>query len=96
MLCYELARRLRDAGFAQSGEGRWSIPVGGNRLSNDEGCYVPTLEELIEACGGMLLRIERHDTELGVYWMAESIARILCSGATANQAVARLWLSLIG
>jgi len=48
---YELAKQLYDAGFPQQGFGRWVgnpdqvIWRAGDRV------YVPTLEELIKACG---------------------------------------------
>jgi hypothetical protein len=48
---YELAKILMDAGFPQSGKGR--LIGSPNKLvwRSDDRVYVPTLEELIEACG---------------------------------------------
>ncbi len=48
---YELAKRLMDAGFPQTGKG--SLIGSLNKLFWRSGnrVYVPTLEELIEACG---------------------------------------------
>lgn len=53
---YELAKKLKENGFPQTGfSGRWATP---DRPTPDlieeiiaEQCYIPTLSELIEACG---------------------------------------------
>jgi hypothetical protein len=48
---YELAERLRDTGFPQSGDGRRiGAPTAFLWRARDL-VYVPTLEELIAACG---------------------------------------------
>jgi len=60
---YELAKKLRDAGFPQVGEKWWEVDVLTGewevfKYNYDESantfergaCYIPTLSELIEAC----------------------------------------------
>jgi hypothetical protein len=54
--------------------------------------YVPTLEELIEACGEQFGSFARFDDT----WFAYNYGRDIKStaGTTPSEAVARLWLSL--
>ncbi len=55
---YELAKRLKDAGLPQGGEGDGMFPDGAllpyrpkdREIAGPEVCYVPTLSELIAAC----------------------------------------------
>lgn len=53
---YELAKQLKDAGFPQ---GRQGVDDGylhdGDLIGDDDLPYVPTLSELIEACGERIL-----------------------------------------
>jgi hypothetical protein len=92
---YELAKALRDAGFQQEGRGTRVVDPAAIVARREDFAYVPTLEELIEACvpftyGFTLLRHPE-------YWSAlthrdgVSVADI---GTTPLEAVARLWLSL--
>lgn len=98
---YELAKRLKDAGFPQ---GQYRL---GNRIYpntdeyEEDGAHIPTLSELIEACGDRFDYLER-----GVdgCWYAyhEVFPRddkdlsgdIFGKGSTACEAVALLWLAL--
>jgi hypothetical protein len=48
---YELAQQLKDAGFPQIGNGRWLGPSTALMWRSSDRVYVPTLEELIDACG---------------------------------------------
>lgn len=79
---YNLAKQLKDRGFPQ---------MDGRYLNNGE-VYVPTLEELIEACGtefGRFIRQE-HDS-----WIASSETNKETGyGSTPTEAVAKLWLAL--
>lgn len=54
-MTYELAKQLKDAGFPQEGKGGWiddKEPKELPSMPDWEGAvYVPTLSELIEACG---------------------------------------------
>jgi hypothetical protein len=93
MISYELAQELKDAGF----------PQGAHKLScYDNGCYealgnacVPTLEELIEACGESLLVLEREaDRWIGRGLAGDTSDYRRAEGSTAAEAIARLWLAL--
>ncbi len=95
---YELAKELKDAGFPQEGE---NFDADGEMIQETdpknwrEWAYVPSLEELIEECGGKFLRVENY-THL---WRATGVRDpfehdISCDGATPTEAVARLWLAL--
>jgi hypothetical protein len=75
---YELAKELKEAGY----------PIKKQLITRyNRDIAVPTLEELIEACGPkfMTLRL-RHDSQ----W--EVNGEIICR--TPIEAVARLWLAL--
>jgi hypothetical protein len=87
---YELAKSLMDAGFPQVGKG--SLIGSLNKLvwRSGDRVYVPTLEELIEACGENFVSLHRqHDG-----WLAYANYDQRCFAETAAEAVARLWLAL--
>ena len=110
---YKLARELKDAGFPQKcGDGGKYINPDGSVVYDHTGAstgkcicsYIPTLSELIEACGEkrgtyfMLL----HNKEMG-FWRAglhieEENKMInwseLGDGKTPKEAVAKLFLAL--
>lgn len=112
---YELFKKLKDAGFPQNkhGTGIWideetkqsspSIWLSSRRdMDLDKCIYVPTLEELIEACGEKL-RLLAPDTFLGKInrWIAyESIDENYYpsgrkgTGSTPLEAVVNLYLAL--
>ena len=87
---YGLAKSLMDAGFPQIGKGSsigspeklvWRI---------SDRVYVPTLEELIDACGENFGSLDkRHDG-----WLARANGDQHCFAGTPAEAVARLWLTL--
>jgi hypothetical protein len=84
---YELAKSLMDAEFPQIGKG--SLIGSLNKLVWRSG-YVPTLEELIEACGENFVSLHKqHDG-----WLAYANYDQSCIAETAAKAVARLWLEL--
>lgn len=99
MITYELAKRLKDAGFSQVGSS--GIYPEGNREHNPKNlCYVPTLEELIEAVGdefGGLIQFHK-DNGTSDKWIAHNyttlIGYIEIEGETPSEAVANLWLAL--
>ena len=90
---YELAKKLKDAGFKQGNE---------NGQECDEwidGYYIPTLSELIEACGENF----RLQTSKPFLWQADNCGDfnewdnekyIAGTGNTSKEAVANLWLAL--
>lgn len=97
---YELAKELKDAGFPQS-EGRPLILPGNVLLSvvgdehnniesvtHEDGAYLPTLSELIESCGDVVLYANVNIPTLA--YCDEKVGE----GSTPEEAVARLWLSL--
>ena len=54
---YDLAESLMDAGFPQIGKGRLIGPLNKLVWRSGDRVYVPTLEELIEACGKRILSL---------------------------------------
>lgn len=102
---YELAKRLKDAGFPQGGDSDWYYLDGYKepdiRNMEDfysEELYIPTLEELVEACGDKFSYL--HQSERG--WHAHSHADGTMNvygqeggdGKTPIEAVANLYLAL--
>ncbi len=86
-LSYELAKKLKDAGFPQKGE--YYEPL----------YYQPTLSELIEACGDKFKRLEtckvpdiKTDVER-IVWFAYS-EDDETTGYTPEEAISELWLEL--
>lgn len=66
---YELAKELKDAGFPQKGE--WAtIGVSGALIKHSGDLYIPTLSELIRACGNIRLEAERVPTGIDACWGA--------------------------
>jgi hypothetical protein len=98
MISYDLAKQLKDAGFPQNLDGNRQLngqPMRhhshGSARDCDEGCvYVPTLEELVEACNTTFsIYIEGHGADA-----TEAGSEITGSGDTPTEAVAKLWLAL--
>jgi hypothetical protein len=85
---YKLATELKDAGFPQNFN-EHPRQIGETDL---ETVSLPTLEELIEACGNDIARVWRvRDSG----WCATGTNDFLDEqGATPTEAVARLWLAL--
>ena len=52
-MIYELAKELSDAGFPQGVKGTWVYPTDALVFRSADRVYVPTLAELLEACGAM-------------------------------------------
>jgi hypothetical protein len=92
---YELAEQLRDAGFPQSGNGKWIGPPEKIIWRSGDRTYVPTLEELIAACGTSFHDLRFWSTHNPPVWQAtgdnpvEPIYEV-----TPVEAVAKLWLAL--
>lgn len=96
---YGLAKQLKDAGFPQTGEGRffvegYSVP---QILINFEDelilSYSPTLSELIEACGSNFNALSQIRDDHDLTWIATCHESTI-SGKTPEEAVAKLWLKL--
>ncbi len=98
---YELAKKLKDAGFSQEVPDWRSDPCY-SFIDDNEGevYYDPTLSELIEACGDNFWQLTRDD---GVYkWVTYTHSPLPLSrengfysgGNTPEEAVANFWLEL--
>jgi len=93
---YELCKKLKDAGFPQQ---KFGYGTSHHHKQGDV-CYIPTLSELIEACGERgMFALTREQGEDCWVWTATTphlTARELVSGtgSTPEEAVAKLWLTL--
>lgn len=105
---YELAKKLKDAGFPQRGSSFIFLHKNGQeqiRMSlsdpiefkKDGGVYGPTLSELIEACGLRFAELkkfsEKNYTAI-CYAIKVGDTTMMCEGSTPEEAVAQLWLAL--
>jgi hypothetical protein len=93
---YDLAQQLRDAGFPQGGKGSWVFPPGALLARANDRVYLPTLSDLMEACGDFFHAL-RHPAQGG--WQAFSVidregVMETGTGETPEEAVARVWLAL--
>ena len=87
---YELAKQLKDAGFDQE-------LIGAYDATFSDGIYVPTLSELIEACGDDFDSLRKRDTGFIAFPTSEKLKerREWCLAiGTPKEAVARLWVAL--
>lgn len=95
---YKLAKELEAAGFPQGGNGTWVYPLDALTTRPSDRIYAPTLEELIEACGGRLAGLS-YDRDFKqwhtqVHMPDGLIAESVDISLDPVQAVARLWLAL--
>lgn len=93
---YAKAKELKDAGFPQyiieKGQGYYidySPSDGGITQDVLLPLYIPTLEELIEACGKYVTLVD-----VGPNWRAYIGPESDCDGSTPSEAVANLYLEL--
>lgn len=103
---HELAKQLKDAGVPQQGHGEKIPKPGPDGGDYSNGAYAPTLEELIEACGGRFKAAEQYPwaVQADGKWLAkpwvlddqtnEPENKFWYFGSTPTEAVARLWLAL--
>ena len=113
---YELCKKLKDAGFPQNKPSKrcdrdvrsWFIDD--SKFCEDGGymtrggikrAYVPTLSELIEACGEEFMLTNEggvweawQGAESNVVRMGEAGAKHRCEGSSPEEAVANLWLAI--
>lgn len=106
MINYELAKELKEAGFPQNWKNDFYSKEGlifrqpTTRLITGNEIFIPTLSELIEACGDEFGSIERRVLEVGIIqniivwdcWDSTPLNRGY--GSTPEEAVAKLWLEL--
>jgi len=105
MIDYKLAKKLKDAGFPQEGNG----PIMDkehydeiNKLSVfktkniEDVVYAPTLSELVEACGEELCILKNGKAfNLGDKWIIEDgFGKFITEGNTPEEAVALLYLKI--
>ncbi len=103
---YELCKQLKEAGYPQKEEGIYWMKGGKMTAHAYEehrkdlfAGYIPTLEELIEACGTDFRNIEM-TLKPSVFWHATGVnistTEVFTSyhAPTPTEAVARLWLAL--
>ena len=98
---YKLAKQLKDAGFPQKANKNSGIYLDRNTvvkpimkpsdLMPKEYTVIPTLEELIDACGKEFVWLERLKTGK---WNAQATIVKTVFGKTPLEAVAKLWLKL--
>ena len=107
---YKLAKKLKDAGFPQKGENYWRCKckecTGGDeekcKCSDNEYVYVPTLEELIDACGEKNIVLwgckkDNYYASISSYDHIEGTEKMIEAqtyGKTPTEAVAKLYLKL--
>jgi hypothetical protein len=93
---YELAKQLKDIGFPQGGDGKWIGSPDALVWRNDDRAYVPTLEELIEACGHdfSTLVLEAANDERNLWRATGTGYSEYQTYPSPTEAVARLWLAL--
>lgn len=109
---YELAKKLKDAGFPQNPFRKANMCPCSDRTVETCGTWLcqckefiqePTLEELIEACGGRFSinkpqfesLVREINRDLNENWIAYAdIMNYVGSGTTPTEAVANLYLEL--
>lgn len=88
---YELAKQLKDAGFDQELIGAY------DSTTFSDGTYVPSLSELIKACGDGFDSLRKRDTGFIAFPTSEKLKERrewhLAIGSP-EEAVARLWIAL--
>lgn len=98
-MTYELAKKLKNAGFSQEGKGwKGRLPSFNPISLFVTTVYFPTLSELIEACGDgfFSLKLVPNSRE-GLNWRTRSTEYKQShefAGQTPEEAVANLWLEL--
>lgn len=97
---YELAKKLKDAGFPQRGKSHeWCIENSQELLINpisiilNDAVSIPTLSELIEECGDKMFHLGCSFTSDSKEWEARTPFGF-GKGSTPEEAVANLWLEL--
>ena len=81
-----------DAGFPQTGAGKRIANPERIVARREDFAYVPTLEELIEACGSRFRTLNKAESADG--WYAFNVETHSWFGSTPTEAVALLWLAL--
>jgi len=104
-MTYKLALQLKNAGFPQKDR---PFCVSTKMELDEKGeqvrCYIPTLSELIEACGdneNRFIRLQSYYDKNDLMWQADDNGNFIIrddivseTGSTPEEAVANLWLAL--
>lgn len=91
-MTYELAKQLEEAGFPQKVTGSY---VGKGSGLKREQVRIPTLTELVEACGkGFLSLVRKSHWEVYGCQQFEGGMQLFTEGSSPEEAVAKLWLEL--
>jgi hypothetical protein len=102
MISYEVAKRLKDAGFTQplvGAKGDYRSP----HSVPEDVVYLPTLTELLAACGKFESLERCDDDSERVWWCAWGVLGTLGgiehheqygNGVTPEDAVAELWIAV--
>lgn len=98
---YELAKKLKDAGFPQTGLSQCTHDIHGGikdcQCQVEDFAFIPSLESLVEACGEKLGEMESVTVQ---FYPKKQVAYAYIkineasSGPTPLIAVANLWLKL--
>lgn len=109
MLTYEQCKALKDAGFPQKGEGQYIgnvalikpedfSPDGVVGIAQEDFAYLPSLSELIEACGNDFSVLQLADMRRNSKsrWYSSSCGQEKGKGSTPESAVCNLFLTLKG
>lgn len=91
---YDLALKLKQAGFPQPEREPFDAHKHEAGFVSDNDAYIPTLSELIEACGESLTSLGIQGGTNPVQWLAYSEPDLAWACSTPEEAVANLWLSL--
>lgn len=76
MLKYELAKKLKDAGFPFNPKRDWDksdwfwLPIDKMTKDDREKCYIPTPSELIDACGDKFWKLHKGKSPIDAKWTA--------------------------
>lgn len=98
----DYTKLLKEAGFPQYIDGPMVDDSVSEIVSPETHSYVPTLFELIQACGDRFYSLKLNKESKGLFkWIAESDvidfeanSHIVCAGETPEEAVALLWIDL--
>jgi len=96
-MTYELAKKLKDAGFSQEPKPNgFGMLVGKTKIDGGDGIddpvWFPSLSELIEACRDKFQDLYRDYSDNS--WRARDRRDKQEFGSTPEEAVANLWLKL--
>jgi hypothetical protein len=97
MISHELAKKLKDAGFPQNGLNVHCVHENSVCTLCKEYSYIPSLSELIEACGERFDKLCRYKDDRGLFWKCWGKAKGMIEiyeTSTPEEAVANLWLEL--